>query len=82
MAIKHLRTAFASQYQPGQPARLVAGEAMQEPGGDYEALHKQMKRLFNSKPGKKYGRFSEDLGECPFSAWLRDYLEEIGRAHV
>ena len=31
MAIKHLRTAFASQYQPGQPARLVTGEALQEP---------------------------------------------------
>ncbi|MBQ93719.1 MAG: nucleoid-associated protein NdpA, partial [Marinobacter sp.] len=76
MAIKHLRTAFASQYQPGQPARLVTGEALQEPGGDYEGLHKQMKRLFNSKPGKKYGRFSEDLGECPFSAWLNDYLED------
>jgi nucleoid-associated protein len=76
MAIKHLRTAFASQYQPGQPARLVAGEALQEPGGDYEALHKQMKRLFNSKPGKKYGRFSDDIGECPFSAWLKDYLED------
>ena len=36
MAIKHLRTAFASQYQPGQPARLVAGEALQEPGGDVD----------------------------------------------
>lgn len=76
MAIKHLRTAFASQYQPGQPARLQSGEALQEPGGDYEALHKQMKRLFNSKPGKKYGRFSDDIGECPFSAWLKDYLED------
>lgn len=76
MAIKHLRTAFASQYQPGQPARLQSGEALQEPGGDYEALHKQMKRLFNSKPGKKYGRFSDDIGECPFSSWLKDYLED------
>ncbi len=76
MAIKHLRTAFASQYQPGQPARLQAGESLQEPGGDYEMLHKQMKRLFNSKPGKKYGRFSEDIGENPFSAWLKDYVEE------
>lgn len=76
MAIKHLRTAFASQYQPGQPARLSAGEALQEPGGDYEMLHKQMKRLFNSKPGKKYGRFSEDIGEQPFSAWLKDYIED------
>lgn len=76
MAIKHLRTAFASQYQPGQSARLSAGEPLQEPGGDYEMLHKQMKRLFNSKPGKKYGRFSEDIGEQPFSAWLKDYLED------
>ena len=76
MAIKHLRTAFASQYQPGQPARLQAGDPLHEPGGDYEMLHKQMKRLFNSKPGKKYGRFSEDIGEHPFSAWLKDYMEE------
>ncbi|MBI43281.1 nucleoid-associated protein [Marinobacter lutaoensis] len=76
MAIKHLRTAFASQYQPGQPARLRSGEPLQEPGGDYEALHKQMKRLFNSKPGKKYGRFSDALADSPFSAWLKDYLED------
>ena len=76
MAIRHLRTAFASQYQPGQPARLQSGEAFSEPGGDYESLHKQMKRLFNSKPGKKYGRFSDDIGECPFSSWLKDYLED------
>ncbi len=75
MAIKYLRTAFASQYQPGQPARLRSGEALEEPGGDYEALHKQMKRLFNAKPGKKYGRFSDDIGENPFSTWLKDYLE-------
>ena len=76
MAIKQLRALFASQYQPGQPARVRPGAALKEPGGDYEALHKQMKRLFNSKPGKKYGRFSEDIGECPFSSWLKDYLEE------
>ncbi|MCR8913624.1 nucleoid-associated protein [Marinobacter panjinensis] len=76
MAIKHLRTLFASQLQPGQPARVCPGEVLSEPGGDYEGLHKQMKRLFNSKPGKKYGRFSEDIGESPFSAWLKDYLED------
>ena len=76
MSIKYLRTASAEHFQPGQPARLVAGSALQEPGGDYEGLQKQMKRLFNSKPGKKYGRFSEDTGESPFSAWLKDYLED------
>ncbi|MCH8498076.1 MAG: nucleoid-associated protein [Marinobacter sp.] len=76
MAIKQLRVIFASQLQPGQPARIQAGQTIAEPGGDYEMLHKQMKRLFNSKPGKKYGRFSEDIGETPFSAWLKDYLED------
>ena len=76
MAIKNLRTAFASQFQPGQPANLRSGAPLKEPGGDYEALHKQMKRLFNSKPGKKYGRFSEDIGECPISSWLKDYLDD------
>jgi len=76
MAIKYLRTAFVSQYQPGQPARLRSGEPLQEPGGDYEVLHKQMKRLFNSKPGKKYGCFSGDTGTSPFQAWLQDYLQE------
>ncbi|MDX1799416.1 MAG: nucleoid-associated protein [Marinobacter sp.] len=76
MAIKHLRTLFASQLQPGQPAVTRPGSVLDEPGGDYEALHKQMKRLFNSKPGKKYGRFSDDTGESPFSAWLQDYLAQ------
>lgn len=76
MSIRYLRTAFASQMQPGQPALIKSGETLKEPGGDYEALHKQMKRLFNSKPGKKYGRFSEDVGDSPFSAWLKDYLED------
>ena len=76
MAIKHLRSAFFTHFQPDQAAHLSAGDSLREPGGDYEGLHKQMKRLFNSKPGKKYGRFSEDLGECPLSAWLKDYLED------
>lgn len=76
MSIRYLRTVFASQLQPGQPAIIKSGEAIKEPGGDYEALLKQMKRLFNSKPGKKYGRFSEDIGESPFSAWLKDYLAD------
>lgn len=75
MAIKYLRSAFASQYQPGQPARLRSGDTLEEPGGDYEALHKQMKRLFNVKPGKKYGRFSDNIGESPFNSWLKNYLE-------
>ncbi|WP_303285021.1 nucleoid-associated protein [Marinobacter sp. SS8-8] len=76
MAIKHLRSAFFTHFQPDQAAHLSAGDSLREPGGDYEGLLRQMKRLFNSKPGKKYGRFSEDTGESPLSAWLGDYLSD------
>lgn len=75
MAIKQLRVTFASQMQPGQEAQVRPGKPLSEPGGDYEGLHKQLKRLFNAKPGKKYGRFTDDIGTSPASAWLRDYLE-------
>lgn len=76
MAIRHLRILSVDHLEPGQPAREKAGPALSEPGGDYEALAAQFKRLFNSKPGKAYGQFSMDLGEHPFSAWLKDYVEE------
>lgn len=75
MAIRQLRLLFASQEDPSRPVRVQAGAPLSEPGGDYEALHRQFKRLFNAKPGKGYGRFSEDIGNHPFAAWLKDYLE-------
>lgn len=75
MAIKQLRICFSSQLQPGQPARIIPGNSLKDPGGDYQTLHQQMKRLFNRKPGKKYGRFSDNMGECPFGSWLKDYRE-------
>ncbi|MFE8072133.1 nucleoid-associated protein [Marinobacteraceae bacterium S3BR75-40.1] len=76
MAIRALRFFHVSHLNPAEAARITNGEALCEPGGDYESLHKQLKRLFNAKPGKRYGRFSEDIGEAPLSSWLKDYLEE------
>lgn|GEM_PF-196761 len=76
MAIQQLRTGFFSQIQAGQAPRLRPGPVLTEPGGDYAGLHQQLKRLFNTKPGKKYGRFSEDFGEHPLAAWLKDYLQD------
>ncbi len=75
MAIQDLRVLFVSHLQLGQAATTRLGEPLASPGGDYEGLFKQYKRLFNSKPGKFYGRFSEDTGTSPFSAWLRDHLD-------
>lgn len=76
MALQYFRILYANQGEPGQPVKTKAGPSLREPGGDYEGLHKQLKRLFNAKPGKRYGRFTEDLGAAPFQAWLKDYLEE------
>lgn len=76
MALQYFRILYASQGEPGQPVKVKAGPVLREPGGDYEALHKQLKRLFNAKPGKHYGRFMEDLSAAPFQAWLKDYLEQ------
>ena len=75
MAIRHLRLMRASLPGGGQTAHTSAGEAMAEPGGDYEALHRQLKKLFNSRPGKAYGRFSDDLGSHPIRGWLGNYLD-------
>jgi len=75
MAIRQLRLLFATQEDPSKPVRVQAGAPLQEPGGDYEALQRQFKRLFNAKPGKSYGRFSDDIGNHPFASWLKDYLE-------
>lgn len=76
MALHYFRILYASQEGPDKPVTANAGPTLREPGGDYEGIHKQLKRVFNAKPGKRYGRFSADLGEAPFQAWLKDYLEE------
>ncbi|XOZ34943.1 nucleoid-associated protein [Halomonadaceae bacterium KBTZ08] len=75
MAIHQLRLIRATLPGGGQPAQSTAGEAMAEPGGDYEALHRQLKKLFNSRPGKAYGRFSDDIASHPMRGWLGDYLD-------
>lgn len=44
--------------------------------GKLEELAYELKTQFIRKGGKSYGRFSDELGEFPFPAWLRDYREE------
>lgn len=41
--------------------------------GKLEELGYEMKTQFIRKGGKNYGRFSGELGEFPFPAWLGDY---------
>ncbi len=74
MAIRHLRL-LQVRHDGSQHGGTQSGAALHEPGGDYESLHRQFKRLFNARPGKAYGRFTEDIGQHPFSSWLLDYLD-------
>lgn len=75
MAIRQLRL-LQVRHDGSQRTDTRSGVALAEPGGDYESLHRQFKRLFNARPGKAYGRFTEDIGNHPFSSWLREYLEQ------
>lgn len=77
MAITALRILHAERLASGQQlARVRAGACHTTAGADLEALHKQLKRVFNAKPGKRYGRFSDDVGATPLRGWLQDYLAQ------
>ncbi len=62
--------------QDEEPATLTLGQDTGHAGADHEFLLSQMKKLFNAKPGKKYGRFSSEVGDHPFSRWLSEALNE------
>jgi len=53
----------------------LRGEAFTS-SGKFEELAYELKTQFIRKGGKSYGRFSDELGEFPLPAWLRDYREE------
>ncbi len=43
--------------------------------GKLEELAYELKTQFIRKGGKSYGRFSAEIGEFPFPAWLQDYRQ-------
>ncbi len=76
MAIKSLVIHRITRWQDDQPAELGLRDELLTVTADYESLLSQEKKLFNGKPGKKYGRFSDDVAEHPFSRWLQEAVEE------
>jgi nucleoid-associated protein len=64
------------RHSPGSAFELqLRGEAITS-AGKLEELAYELKTQFIRKGGKSYGRFSDELGEFPLPAWLRDYREE------
>lgn len=44
--------------------------------GKAEELLRELKRTYCNRTGKSYGRFSEDIGNFPFSSLLKSYCDE------
>jgi nucleoid-associated protein len=61
------------------PGNNPATQTRSEPlplNGRLEDLAYELKTQFIRKGGKSYGRFSDQTGEYPFPAWLKDYRHE------
>lgn len=61
---------------PDTALELQLREDAFDSSGKIEELAYELKSQFIRKGGKNYGRFSDEIGEFPFPAWLRDYREE------
>lgn len=76
MALTSIISHRIYRHSPGSAFELqLRGEAFAN-AGKLEELAYELKTQFIRKGGKSYGRFSDELGEFPLPAWLRDYREE------
>lgn len=64
------------RHSPGGAFELQLRSEVFELNGKLEELAYELKTQFIRKGGKSYGRFSDELGEFPLPAWLRDCREE------
>ena len=78
MAIQSLIIHHIERWQEEQPATLKLRDSANLVSADYEALFSQLKKVFQFKAGKLFGRFEESVGDFPFSAWLKD--QQAGRS--
>jgi nucleoid-associated protein len=56
-------------------SQLTASERGLTVNGLAQDLGQELKLAFIGKAGKQFGHFERDLGACPLSAWLAEYLE-------
>lgn len=76
MAITALVAHRIYRHSPGTAFELqLRGEPFIT-NGKLEELAYELKAQFIRKGGKSYGRFSDELGEFPLPAWLKDSREE------
>lgn len=76
MAISSIVAHRIYRHSPGDAFELQLRTELFEINGKLEELAYELKTQFIRKGGKSYGRFSDELGEFPLPAWLRDCREE------
>lgn len=64
------------RHSPDSRFELQLRSEVFELNGKLEELAYELKTQFIRKGGKSYGRFSDEAGEYPLPAWLRDCREE------
>lgn len=72
MAIQALTFHTVTRWQDDQPAELNLGSEVKGITADHEALFSQLKKLFQFRAGKFFGKFSSDSGQYPFPSWLNE----------
>lgn len=76
MAISSLIFHRITRWQEEQPSELHLSDKAAHITADHEALFSQLKKLFQFRAGKFYGRFDEDYSSAPFQNWLQEHLKQ------
>ncbi|PID43175.1 MAG: nucleoid-associated protein NdpA [Gammaproteobacteria bacterium] len=75
MAIRHITVHHVTRAPEDGPVDLDESPRELTNNADIESLFGHFKRLFNSKPGKQFGRFHEDHGQYPAGTWTRELID-------
>src|SRR5690606_27955240 len=76
MALQHLIFHRIEKWQDDGEVTLLARPESHNIGADTESLYNALRKTFNSKAGKGYGRFQDDYANFPASRWLQEFLDE------
>ncbi|PIE42855.1 MAG: hypothetical protein CSA50_08340 [Gammaproteobacteria bacterium] len=76
MAIRHITVHHVRRLSEDGPIELDESPQELINNADIESLFGHFKRLFNSKPGKQFGRFNDDHGSYPADIWTREFINQ------
>lgn len=76
MAISAIVAHRIYRHSPGSAFEVQLRNELFATNGKLEELAYELKAQFIRKGGKSYGRFSDEIGEFPLPAWLKDHRED------